>query len=228
MSFAHKLSYTSFAPPGFVLGSTPLHLHKPPAPQELQLRASQLHELQSERTLGLFVSSGTPLNPSPCLDQQRYGGCRLYVGMASELPRASAQDTSPTPSCPTCHRNLGGTGGICCAGGSLHKHPGGRHCTQRHSPGHSPAVARNSKGRSSAYCAAVPPSNAGWVEAWGSHSWSDARCSPWIRRQLPGTPTHASPGPSPTPQVFGLCVECRLRPWRTGVWRREQQRGRQL
>uniref|UniRef100_A0A1D1ZSC0 Mediator complex subunit 4 n=1 Tax=Auxenochlorella protothecoides TaxID=3075 RepID=A0A1D1ZSC0_AUXPR len=46
VSFAHKLSYTSFAPPGFVLGSTPLHLHKPPAPQELQLRASQLHELQ--------------------------------------------------------------------------------------------------------------------------------------------------------------------------------------
>lgn len=46
VSYAHKLSYTSFAPRGFVLGRTSLNLHKPPAPQEFQLRSSQLHQLQ--------------------------------------------------------------------------------------------------------------------------------------------------------------------------------------
>lgn len=48
ITYAHKLSYTTFAPPGFVPGQTALGHFKPPAPQDLQLRSSQLHQFQSE------------------------------------------------------------------------------------------------------------------------------------------------------------------------------------
>lgn len=56
ITYAHKLSYTTFAPAGFVLGTTPLHLHKPPAPQEAQLRSCQAHEL--ERALARVCGEG--------------------------------------------------------------------------------------------------------------------------------------------------------------------------
>lgn len=46
--YAHKLSYTTFAPSGFVPGQTALRHFKPPAPQDLQLRSSLLHQFQSE------------------------------------------------------------------------------------------------------------------------------------------------------------------------------------
>ena len=44
VTYAHKLSYTTFAPPGFVPGQTPLRNFRPPAPQDWQLRASLLHQ----------------------------------------------------------------------------------------------------------------------------------------------------------------------------------------
>lgn len=44
VTYAHKLSYTTFAPPGFVAGQTPLRNFRPPAPQDWQLRASLLHQ----------------------------------------------------------------------------------------------------------------------------------------------------------------------------------------
>ena len=47
IAYAHKLSYTTFAPPGFVPGQTALRHFKPPAPQEFQLRSSLLHQFQS-------------------------------------------------------------------------------------------------------------------------------------------------------------------------------------
>ena len=49
VAYAHRLSYTTSAPPGFVPGQTPLGHFKPPAPQDAQLRSCQLHEFQSER-----------------------------------------------------------------------------------------------------------------------------------------------------------------------------------
>ena len=49
VAYAHKLSYSTAPPPGFVPGKTPLGHFKPPAPQELQLRSSQLHQLHRER-----------------------------------------------------------------------------------------------------------------------------------------------------------------------------------
>jgi hypothetical protein len=48
ISYSHRLAYTSFAPPGFVPGQTQLRHFKPPAPQELEMRASQLHQLQKK------------------------------------------------------------------------------------------------------------------------------------------------------------------------------------
>ncbi|KAK9831934.1 hypothetical protein WJX81_001133 [Elliptochloris bilobata] len=44
VTYAHKLSYTTFAPPGFEAGKTPLRNFRPPAPQDWQLRASLLHQ----------------------------------------------------------------------------------------------------------------------------------------------------------------------------------------
>ncbi|BDA44982.1 probable mediator of RNA polymerase II transcription subunit 4 at C-terminar half [Coccomyxa sp. Obi] len=44
ITYAHKLCYTTFAPPGYQAGVTDLRHFRPPMPQEWQLRASQLHQ----------------------------------------------------------------------------------------------------------------------------------------------------------------------------------------
>lgn len=43
LSYAHRISYTTFAPPEFGAGTGPLRGALPPAPQEEQMRASQLY-----------------------------------------------------------------------------------------------------------------------------------------------------------------------------------------
>ncbi|XP_058732212.1 mediator of RNA polymerase II transcription subunit 4-like [Vicia villosa] len=43
LSYAHRISYTTFAPPEFGAGTAPLRSAMPPAPQEEQMRASQLY-----------------------------------------------------------------------------------------------------------------------------------------------------------------------------------------
>ncbi|KAI3907942.1 hypothetical protein MKW98_003587 [Papaver atlanticum] len=43
LSYAHTISYTTFAPPEFGAGQAPLRGALPPAPQEEQMRASQLY-----------------------------------------------------------------------------------------------------------------------------------------------------------------------------------------
>ncbi|KAL7251705.1 hypothetical protein ACSBR1_013540 [Camellia fascicularis] len=43
LSYAHRISYTTFSPPKFGAGQAPLRGALPPAPQEDQLRASQLY-----------------------------------------------------------------------------------------------------------------------------------------------------------------------------------------
>uniref|UniRef100_A0A0D3AZH3 Mediator of RNA polymerase II transcription subunit 4 n=1 Tax=Brassica oleracea var. oleracea TaxID=109376 RepID=A0A0D3AZH3_BRAOL len=42
LAYAHKISYTTFAPPEFGAGQAPLRGALPPAPQDEQMRASQL------------------------------------------------------------------------------------------------------------------------------------------------------------------------------------------
>lgn len=48
LALAHRLSYTSFAPPGFQPGVTQLHAFRPPAPQEWQMRSAHLHQFAEE------------------------------------------------------------------------------------------------------------------------------------------------------------------------------------
>ncbi|KAL6131108.1 hypothetical protein ACLB2K_069486 [Fragaria x ananassa] len=43
LSYAHRISYTTFAPPDFGAGQAPLRGALPPAPQDEQVRASQLY-----------------------------------------------------------------------------------------------------------------------------------------------------------------------------------------
>ncbi|CAK9135380.1 unnamed protein product [Ilex paraguariensis] len=43
LSYSHRISYTTFAPPEFGAGQAPLRGALPPAPQEEQMRASQLY-----------------------------------------------------------------------------------------------------------------------------------------------------------------------------------------
>ncbi|KAI4324715.1 hypothetical protein MLD38_030175 [Melastoma candidum] len=43
ISYAHRISYTTFAPPEFGAGTAPLRGALPPAPQDEQMRASQLY-----------------------------------------------------------------------------------------------------------------------------------------------------------------------------------------
>ncbi|KAG7553896.1 Mediator complex subunit Med4 [Arabidopsis suecica] len=43
LAYAHKISYTTFAPPEFGAGQAPLRGALPPAPQDEQMRASQLY-----------------------------------------------------------------------------------------------------------------------------------------------------------------------------------------
>jgi hypothetical protein len=47
LSYAHRLSYSSAAPLGYQPGQ-PLYFFKPPAPQEAEMRVSQLHTFNRE------------------------------------------------------------------------------------------------------------------------------------------------------------------------------------
>lgn len=47
LSYAHRLSYSSSAPIGYQPGQ-PLYFFKPPAPQEAEMRVSQLHAFNRE------------------------------------------------------------------------------------------------------------------------------------------------------------------------------------
>ncbi|XP_022748477.1 mediator of RNA polymerase II transcription subunit 4 [Durio zibethinus] len=52
LSYAHRISYTTFAPPEFGAGQAPLRGALPPAPQDEQMRASQLYNF-SDLDVGL-------------------------------------------------------------------------------------------------------------------------------------------------------------------------------
>ncbi|KAL6336388.1 hypothetical protein AAG906_014560 [Vitis piasezkii] len=57
LSYAHRISYTTFAPPEFGAGQAPLRGALPPAPQEEQMRASQLYNF-SDLDVGLPKAVG--------------------------------------------------------------------------------------------------------------------------------------------------------------------------
>ncbi|KAG5550006.1 hypothetical protein RHGRI_015091 [Rhododendron griersonianum] len=58
LSYAHRISYTTFAPPEFGAGQAPLRGALPPAPQEEQMRASQLYAF-ADLDIGLPKSAET-------------------------------------------------------------------------------------------------------------------------------------------------------------------------
>eukprot|EP00884_Botryococcus_braunii_P012964 jgi/Botrbrau1/21669/Bobra.43_1s0067.2 len=63
ITYAHKLSFTTFAPPGWAPGK-PLGRFRPPAPQDWQLRASQLHAAARKEEPGKEGAEG-PREPPP-------------------------------------------------------------------------------------------------------------------------------------------------------------------
>ena len=51
LDYAHRLAYTTFAPPGHTTGQPLPPNWRPPAPQDWQMRASQLHSFSGLRAL---------------------------------------------------------------------------------------------------------------------------------------------------------------------------------
>ncbi|XP_031493478.1 mediator of RNA polymerase II transcription subunit 4 [Nymphaea colorata] len=77
LSYAHRISYTTFAPPEFGAGQAPLRGALPPAPQEEQLRASQLYQFANldvglppeseaaEKKVEALIEAPPPPPPAP-------------------------------------------------------------------------------------------------------------------------------------------------------------------
>ncbi|CAI8615312.1 unnamed protein product [Vicia faba] len=75
LSYAHRISYTTFAPPEFGAGTAPLRGAMPPAPQEEQMRATQLYNFadldiglpkqveNKEKTVEAIIEPPPPLQP---------------------------------------------------------------------------------------------------------------------------------------------------------------------
>ncbi|CAI9098090.1 OLC1v1034673C1 [Oldenlandia corymbosa var. corymbosa] len=75
LSYAHRISYTTFAPPEFGAGAAPLRGALPPAPQEEQMRASQLYNFadldvglpktdeSKEKTIAPLIDMPAPEDP---------------------------------------------------------------------------------------------------------------------------------------------------------------------
>ncbi|XP_027358679.1 mediator of RNA polymerase II transcription subunit 4-like [Abrus precatorius] len=74
LSYAHRISYTTFAPPEFGSGQAPLRGALPPAPQEEQMRVSQLYsfadldvglpkEVESKEKIVEAIVEPPPLQP---------------------------------------------------------------------------------------------------------------------------------------------------------------------
>lgn len=80
LQFAHRLSYTTFAPPGYIPGG-PLGLFRPPAPQEHQMCFSGLHQLSNEIT----AAAAAPPQPEAPADPAA-AITTMLAGMGIVLP----------------------------------------------------------------------------------------------------------------------------------------------
>ncbi|CAI9105010.1 OLC1v1003835C1 [Oldenlandia corymbosa var. corymbosa] len=68
LSYGHRISYTTFAPPEFGAGAAPLRGAFPPAPQEEQMRASQLYNF-ADLDVGLpKTDEGNEKTIAPLID----------------------------------------------------------------------------------------------------------------------------------------------------------------
>ena len=97
LTYAHKLSYTTFAPPRFEPGKTALGNFRPPAPQEWQMRMSQLHRFAGDSVRlaaperGSLYGSRQQQRDRPCCWQ--YTCCTIMrwtvLGSSSTCPSVS-------------------------------------------------------------------------------------------------------------------------------------------
>ncbi|KAL5981378.1 Mediator of RNA polymerase II transcription subunit 4 [Asimina triloba] len=109
LSYAHKISYTTFAPPEFGAGQAPLRGALPPAPQEEQMRASQLYAFvdldvglpktaeAKEKAVETLIEAPPPLSEGPLVDLAALQGMLIppppavpagwRPGMPVDLPR---------------------------------------------------------------------------------------------------------------------------------------------
>ncbi|KAL3825932.1 hypothetical protein ACJIZ3_021961 [Penstemon smallii] len=96
LSYAHRISYTTFAPPEFGAGQAPLRGALPPAPQEEQMRASQLYNFANldvglpktdegkEKVIEPFMENPLPPESNPLANIVVPSGWK--PGMPVELP----------------------------------------------------------------------------------------------------------------------------------------------
>nr|KAJ0203222.1 hypothetical protein LSAT_V11C500231480 [Lactuca sativa] len=76
LSYAHRISYTTFAPPEFGAGTAPLRGALPPAPQEEQMRASQLY-LFADMDVGLPKSDKEKFTIEPLAENMLEGNMAI-------------------------------------------------------------------------------------------------------------------------------------------------------
>ncbi|KAI8108882.1 hypothetical protein M9435_005299 [Picochlorum sp. BPE23] len=60
LAYSHRLSYTSFAPPGYIPGKSMLYMNKPPAPQTAQFQNSILYTLRSQEQEDALYAPAVP------------------------------------------------------------------------------------------------------------------------------------------------------------------------
>ncbi|KAK7386164.1 hypothetical protein VNO78_26190 [Psophocarpus tetragonolobus] len=92
LSYAHRISYTTFAPPEFGAGQAPLRGALPPAPQEEQMRASQLYNF-ADLDVGLPKEVETRekiveaiVEPPPQVDSNAVPNLSAFQGMLPPMP----------------------------------------------------------------------------------------------------------------------------------------------
>ncbi|MCO5587427.1 hypothetical protein L7F22_041376 [Adiantum nelumboides] len=67
VAYAHRISYTTFAPPEYATGQFPLRGAFPPAPQDEQMRASLLYHA-ADIDIGIPKPSVVPVSPTTVID----------------------------------------------------------------------------------------------------------------------------------------------------------------
>nr|GEU28936.1 mediator of RNA polymerase II transcription subunit 4-like [Tanacetum cinerariifolium] len=85
LSYAHRISYTTFAPPEFGAGTAPLRGALPPAPQEEQMRASQLYAF-ADLDVGLPPENKDKFTIEPLAENPLDANPLANMGIMDMLP----------------------------------------------------------------------------------------------------------------------------------------------
>lgn len=99
VSYAHRISYTTFAPPEYASGVNPLRGALPPAPQDEQMRASMLYHVH-ELDLGFtkaFAPVSSPLAPPEVENEAGKVEPVMPAGWQPGMPVQLPSDLPPMP-----------------------------------------------------------------------------------------------------------------------------------